>query len=90
MMDFDKACQLAVEYYTQEWGCSTLSEIKDLGEKWIFYPTDEESAFANFHITIRKDNGKPEPFILPSRENFELLAKAKAVDVPEAYRSKGE
>ena len=75
-MELIEACSLAKAYYLQEWECSELSEIKDLGEKWLFYPDNEKDAFGRFHITVSKSDGKIEPFFLPSKENFELLKNA--------------
>ncbi len=81
-MNLKEACDKAKEYYSKEWGCSDLSEIKDLGDKWLFFPTDETKAFGNFHITVDKATGEVEPFILPLKENFDRLKKAVVVQKP--------
>ena len=85
-MNFDEACKMAYEYYKNGWKIEGLSEVKDLGEKWLFYPNTNEPVFGSSYITINKNNGKLEQFILPDEENFKLLKEAINIDIPENYK----
>lgn len=84
--DFDQACKIAYEYYKEAWKTVGLNKISDLGEKWIFYPKVTEVNYGSHHITISKINGEIKPFVLPNKDNFELLKNATSVDVPEEYK----
>lgn len=86
MDNFDKACKIAYEYYKEAWQVSGLVEAKDLGEKWLFYPKSEVPFFGDSHITVSKTDLQVENFLLPDKENFELLTKATAVEIPEEYK----
>ncbi len=81
-MELKEACKLALAFYAEDRKATALSEIKDLGEKWLFYPEESDEDFGRFSITIRKDDGKMEPFHLPNKENFALLKQAKPVEIP--------
>lgn len=84
-MDFMQACRIAYEYYKECWDAKGLSMIKDVGEKWIFYPSMDEPFFGGHHISIQKSDGEVKPFVLPDKQNFELLKRAVDVEVPEEF-----
>lgn len=84
-MDFMQACKIAYEYYKEYWGTEGLRKIKDVGEKWIFYPNMNEPFFGDHHISVAKSDGKIAPFVLPDKHNFELLKGAVDVKIPEEF-----
>lgn len=86
-MEYSEAGKIAYAYYEEIWHVKGLCEAKDLGEKWIFYPDVQEPFFGNSHITVSKEDGRIEPFILPDMENFKLLKNAVIMEIPEALRS---
>ena len=84
--NFDDAWKIAYEYYEISWGVKGISKIKDLGEKWFFYPKETEPFFGGSHITISKYDGKIDEFSLPNEKNFQLLKEATNVEVPNEYK----
>lgn len=85
-MDFIQASRIAYEYYKECWDTEGLRGAKDLGEKWIFYPDTSEPFFGDSHITVSKNEGEIELFILPDKENFALLKKAVDVEIPKEFQ----
>lgn len=85
-MDFIQACRIAYVYYKECWEIEGLSEAKDLGEKWLFYPKTSQPFFGNSHITVSKGQGQVKQFMLPDQENFALLKTALDVDLPEEFK----
>ena len=84
-MDFTQACRIAYEYYKECWDAEGLSKVKDVGEKWVFYPNVDGSFFGNHHISIQKSDGEIKPFVLPNKQNFELLKRAVDVEIPKEF-----
>lgn len=86
MIEFNYACKIAYEYYKEAWKVTGLKEAKDLGEKWLFYPKGEEEFFGDSHITVSKVDAEIENFVLPNKENFDLLKKATTVEIAKEYK----
>lgn len=77
--------RIAYEYYKECWGAEGLRMVKDVGEKWVFYPNVDVPVFGDHHISIQKSDGEIKPFVLPDKHNFELLKSAVSVEVPEEF-----
>lgn len=85
MIIYEVGCEIAYNYYKEN-GKEGLCEANDLGKKWLFAGGDpEEVEVGGYSITVDKETGKIEPFILPDMKNFELLDKAIPLDIPSEY-----
>lgn len=85
MITFEAACKKAFDYYKEN-GIKGLCEVNDLGVSWLFAAGDPEVINdGGYAITVDKKSGAVAEFILPNKKNFELLEKAKPVEIPEEY-----
>lgn len=86
-MKFENACEKALQYLNNEWGDTGFSSILDLGGKWLFNGINKEKSvvYGKQGVTVNKETGKIELFILPNENNFNLLDLAVDVDIPEKY-----
>lgn len=83
--NFDKACKRAYKFY-KSYGYKGLSEICDIGEKWLFYPNRNKMVFGEPDITIDKKTLEIKYFVLPDEENFKLLDNKIEIEVPNKYK----
>ena len=89
MINLNKACEIAVNYFQKEENKTGICEILDAGSAWIFYGgNSDEIEIGAAGITISKNDGVIEPFILPSPKGFELLDKAVDLDIPSEFQAK--
>ena len=89
MIDINKACEIAVDYFKKEQGKTGVCEILDAGNVWIIFGGNEgEVEIGAVDITVNKDDGTIALFILPSSENFELMNNAVEIDVPQEFKAK--
>ena len=88
MIKYEEGCKIAFEYYKKK-GKEGLCEVNDLGNRWLFAGGDlEEVEVGGYSITVDKETGKIEPFILPDMKNFELLDKAVPLEIPSEFAFK--
>ena len=81
MIDFDNAIRIAKEYYCKK-GELELTKIYEAEKEWIVYAgKKDQPKFGNAGISIDKESGDIKSFILPSRENFEILKNAKLTEL---------
>ena len=88
MTEFKVALKMANDYFSKEDGLP-VTQAMDAETHWIFYAVPEEGpALGNAGVKIEKATGKLEDFILPDDENFELLDRAKAIEIPPPNRGR--
>lgn len=80
MVRLNRAIEIAENYYAIR-GKQPPAKIYETEDMWIAFPNNENVRYGNSGITIAKDTGKIGRFILPSRENFEILRKAKTYTI---------
>ena len=81
MIDFNGAIEIAKNYFSAK-GDSELTKIYESANAWIVYAGKKgQVKYGNMGITIDKGNGSISNFILPSRENFEILKNAKLTEL---------
>ena len=81
-MEFADVVKMVNEYFLKEDGLSVTTAM-DAETHWIFYAVPEDgSAIGNAGVKVNKETGELEDFILPDDENFELLDRAKQIDLP--------
>ena len=82
MTDFESAVKAANDYLLEEEGLP-VNKAFDAETHWIFYAVPEEGpGIGNAGVKVDKTTGKLEDFILPDDANFELLDRAKEIEVP--------
>lgn len=82
---YNEALEKAIEYFNTHSQNNKISKALENSEGWIFYN------FIGFKvgaagIKVDKQSGNISTFILPNKENFELLKNSKEIEVPEEYR----
>lgn len=83
MITFKEAIQIAKEHYLSK-GKQEITKIYETDEMWIVYGGKRgQVKIGGAAITINKKNGEVGRFILPSKENFEILRKATQITVEE-------
>lgn len=77
-MTFEEAKKIAEDYFTK--GGALISKIYDAEDKWIIYAEkDGKTPIGIPALTILKSTGELGRFILPNKENFAILKKAKLI-----------
>lgn len=77
MIDFELAKKIAKEYYDER-GMDKLTKVYESNDIWVVYATkDGKIRYGGHGIAINKETGEISDFILPSKENFEILRNAK-------------
>lgn len=88
MIKYEDGCKTAFDYYKKH-GKKGLCEAHDLGDSWLFAGGDPDSVEdGGYSITVDKETGKIDPFILPDMDNFKRLDKAVPLIVPDEYKFK--
>ena len=83
MIDFDAALNIARNYYRNEEGMH-ITKVYEAEDMWIIYAKKgKQVKYGNAGISVNKNNGETQTFILPSRKNFEILKKAKLTEIDE-------
>lgn len=83
MIKLDDAVKIANEYFLKEYDL-TVATAMDAETHWIFYAVPEDgSVIGNAGVKVEKATGNLEDFILPDDENFELLDRAKPIEMPQ-------
>lgn len=82
MVDIQSAIKIAKRYYADKYKTTPenirLSKIYEAEKVWIAYLLSEKVQYGNTGISIDKDTGKVERFILHSSpKNFAILKSAK-------------
>lgn len=86
-MTFEQACKIAYKYFKDEAEKFTLTSAEDIGDKWLFEGGEPGIVlYGMLPITVDKKNGKIELFILPDKDNFKILEKAKQIEIPKEYQ----
>ena len=81
MIDFHSAVDLAKKYYVEK-GLDELTKVYDADKTWIvFAGKKNQTKFGNSGISIDKESGEINRFILPSRANFKKKKKATLIDL---------
>ncbi len=81
MINFECAIQIAKDYFSSK-GEHSLTKIYESDNAWIVYAGKADQVrFGNMGISIDKESGEISNFILPSRENFAILKKAKLTEL---------
>ena len=83
-ISLEKACEIALNYYKQ-FGYSSISEIKDTGDKLLIIPKEWERKVGEHLIMIDKVSGKEEQCIMPLVLFEDLVSNSSNVDVPTKY-----
>ena len=65
--------------YFREQGETRIIKVLDCGDSVVVYPGSSEDRMGSRGLRVFKDDCRTEPFILPSKENFMILASAKEV-----------
>lgn len=83
MIDIHDAIELAKKYYAEK-GLDELTKVYDAEEAWIvFAGKEDQPKYGSSGVAIDKGTGEINPFILPSRENFEILKNATLIEKEE-------
>ncbi len=81
MIDMHCAIELATKYFWAK-GNQTITKFYESESAWIvFGGKNGQIKFGNAGISIDKATGEISKFILPSKTNFEILEKAKLLDI---------
>ena len=80
-MNYKEALLQAESYFKKENGSKVTCAL-DTDTFWIFYGGLEGvTEIGSIGIKINKSKGTVEEFILPDDENFQLLARAKKIEI---------
>lgn len=83
MIDFTNALELAKKIYSEK-NITDILEAYDADGVWIIFGGKKGlTQIGGSGIAIDKTTGAVEDFILPSAKNFDLLNKAKEIDLSE-------
>ena len=83
MIDYLQALDIAKEHFNSK-NQQTITKFYETDNMWIVYGGRKgQTKIGNAAITISKDTGNIGSFILPSKENFEILRNAKLIDIKE-------
>lgn len=86
MIEYVKACKIALDYFKSNCNKDTLAKALDAETVWIFYGGKADAVeVGGYGITVDKTSGAVEKFILPSPKNFAILKKAKAIELPDKF-----
>lgn len=81
MINFSKAIEIAKTHFLEK-GEQHLTKIYESEHLWIVYAGKPgQVKYGNMGISIDKESGEIRNFILPSRENFEILRNAKLTEL---------
>ncbi|MBQ9002001.1 MAG: hypothetical protein IJ087_09125 [Eggerthellaceae bacterium] len=87
MIEFEKACEIALQHYEKKLGINGIYSPYDIGDAWVFNGGREDEGRVGIQkIAVSKDNGEVSTFNLPSPKNFALLDAGVALELPEKYR----
>jgi hypothetical protein len=79
-MEYIEALKVAKAYYSQK-GAQEITKALETSHSWIFFGGAKGKVkIGGSGIIINKETGVIEQFILPSRENFELLKEAIPIE----------
>ena len=80
MVEKSEALEVAKRYYLEN-GSQEITKFYDAEKSWIAFGGRPGLAkIGNSGIAIDKERGEISDFVLPSKENFELLKKAVLVE----------
>lgn len=81
MIDFNGAIAIAGGYFKEK-GDSGLTKIYEAENIWIVYAGKKgQVRYGNTGISIDKATGQINRFVLPSRENFDILKSATLTEL---------
>lgn len=83
MIELIDAMNIAKKHYFEK-GQQTITKIYETNNMWIVYGgKNGQPKIGNSAITINKETGSIGRFILPSKENFEILKNATLIEYKE-------
>ena len=86
MLNFEEACEMAVKFFESKNKEGRLTSAKETDELYIFYyGIPNMMAVGDQGISINKNTKEIKMFILPNKENFEILKTSKDVPLPVKY-----
>ena len=86
-IDFERACELALQHYERTLGAGGICSPCDIGDAWVFTGGREDEGRVGIQkIAVSKEDGRISPFNLPSPKNFALLDAGAALELPEKHR----
>ncbi len=81
IIDFEAAKKIAIEYFCKNENFC-ISKIYEAETVWIVFATNNgKNKYGGYGISIDKKTGNVSKFILPSKENFEILNNAKLIEL---------
>ena len=84
MIDMDKACRLAREYFHQMLGLEYTDRILENEEFWFFCSGNGTAVrVGNVIISVNKKNGEITEMPMPSHETVEILRSARRANTTE-------
>ena len=83
MIDINNACEIASNYY-QNRGNQVIVKVYETETTWIVFGGRKGmQKIGGAAITIDKGSGDIATFVLPSKENFEILNNARLINIEE-------
>ena len=86
-MELKEACVKALRILKKEYNDEGFSAILDAGDRWIFSGCNKkhEVLYGKPEITVYKDTGKTEYFLVFDGDNLAILERAVKVEIPKEY-----
>ena len=86
--DLTVACEKAKYRLIQLGYKPYITEIVDIGDRWLFFSDIGGGAdYGNNPVIVSKDTGEVEDFYLGDPVNYSLYEKGADVDIPEEFKS---
>ena len=86
-MKFMNACNVAMQYFSKQYGDIALSHIRDIGDSWVFSGTDGTGrmCYGKQALRIEKQSGKQRLFLLSDSSSWRVWDKGYDIPVPKEY-----
>lgn len=81
MIGYEDALKIARSHFEAKGGL-TLSKAFDAGEVWVFNARkDSAISYGGGSISVDKQTGEVAPFLVQADNNFELISKAREMEL---------